>query len=72
MQSENDGGAAEHSVRAGMEMDSNTPASLLKFIVPSLLGIGLFLTPIRYQGNATVVLGILVGKAQAAIGPSMK
>jgi nucleoside recognition membrane protein YjiH len=32
----------------------------------------LFLTPIEYQGNATVVLGILAERTQAAIGSSMK
>jgi nucleoside recognition membrane protein YjiH len=59
-------------VKAEIERGTLTAISLLKLMVPSLVGIGLFLTPIRYQGNATVALGVLVGEAQTAIGPSMK
>jgi nucleoside recognition membrane protein YjiH len=72
MQVENNRGVAEHSAKAEAEIETITATNLLKFIIPSLLGFGLFLTPIRYQGNATVVLGVLAGQIQAAVGPSMK
>ena len=72
MQVEDDRGVAEDSVSAEAVTETLTAANLLKFIVPSVLGFGLFLTPIDCQGNATVMLGVLVGQAQAAIGSSMK
>jgi nucleoside recognition membrane protein YjiH len=72
MQVENDRGVAEHSAESETETETITAANLLKFIIPSLLGFGLFLTPIVYQGNPTVVLGVLAGQIQAAIGSSMK
>jgi len=72
MQVENDREIAEHSAGSETKAETITTANLLKFIVPSVLGCGLFLTPIEYQGNATVVLGVLAGQTQAAIGSSMK
>jgi nucleoside recognition membrane protein YjiH len=72
MQVEGDRGAPEDPASVEAAAEPITAANLFKFIVPSLLGVGLFLTPVRYQGNATVVLGVLVGGIQAAMGSSME
>jgi nucleoside recognition membrane protein YjiH len=72
MQTENARGVPDNSADIDTETETITTADLFKFIVPSLLGFGLFLTPVDYQGNATVVLGVLAGQLQAALGSSMK
>lgn len=36
-----------------------TRASLLKFLLPSLVGIVIFLTPVDYQGKQTIVIGVI-------------
>ena len=72
MQVEDDRGASGSSPGVEAAPETIAAANLLKFIIPSLLGVGLFLTPVRFQGNATVILGVLVGQIQAAIGSSMK
>jgi hypothetical protein len=72
MQIENDRDAPGRLADTETEAERITAANLLKFVIPAILGVGLFLTPVRYQGNATVVLGILIGQIQAAMGSSMK
>lgn len=39
-----------------------------RFIVPSLIGIGLFLTPITYDGKQTIVIGLLSSSLQDYLG----
>ena len=41
---------------------------LLAFLVPSLLGVLLFLTPIVYDGKVTIGLGVLADGLKAALG----
>ena len=48
-----------------------TLSNLLKFIVPSLLGVSLFLIPVEFQGIMTVVLGMMSELLKSAIGSSM-
>ncbi|WP_242973022.1 YjiH family protein [Anaeromicrobium sediminis] len=42
--------------------------NLLKFIIPSLMGILLFMTPISYNGNITIPIAILSGLVQNTLG----
>ncbi|WP_082235165.1 YjiH family protein [Halobacillus massiliensis] len=44
-----------------------TKKQLLKFLLPSLAGILLFLVPVSFQGSVTIGLGILADGLQAAI-----
>ena len=46
-------------------------ANFLKFAVPSLFGVGLFLVPFEFQGKLTILLGVLSGGLQDLIGSSM-
>jgi|SaaInl1SG_22_DNA_1037389.scaffolds.fasta_scaffold02397_2 nucleoside recognition membrane protein YjiH len=41
---------------------------LARFLVPSLLGIACFLTPIRYEGDFTILVGVLTDMTNAALG----
>ncbi|MCT4585376.1 MAG: YjiH family protein [Peptostreptococcaceae bacterium] len=41
-----------------------TTKNLMKFLIPSFIGILLFMTPIVYQGNVTIPVAILSGKLQ--------
>ncbi|MEM8500445.1 MAG: YjiH family protein [Pseudomonadota bacterium] len=50
---------------------SYSAAMLAKFIIPSLVGAALFLTPIEYQGKYTVVLGIWAETIRASLGSTM-
>ena len=45
--------------------------SVLKFLLPALLGVSLFLIPIEHGGKYTVVLGIWAEMLKAAIGDGM-
>ena len=40
-------------------------ARLAKFILPSLVGIFIFLTPVTVDGNSTIVMGVIMGFARA-------
>lgn len=53
------------------KLDDHTFTNFLKFIVPSLLGVGLFLIPVEFQGKMTVVLGMLAELIKSAIGDGM-
>lgn len=40
----------------------------LRFLIPSLLGIALFLTPVSYDDKQTIVVGLLSNKLMSALG----
>nr|WP_134703641.1 YjiH family protein [Ammoniphilus sp. YIM 78166] len=44
---------------------------LMKFIIPSLLGILLFLVPISYNGKTTIIIGIVAELTQDFIGSAL-
>jgi len=43
----------------------------LRFLLPSMLGIGLFLTPIPWEDSQQIIVGILAGALQEGIGEAM-
>lgn len=49
-----------------------TLSNFLKFLIPSLIGVSLFLIPIEHQGKMTVVLGMMAETIKSSIGGSMK
>lgn len=51
-------------------MNSQTK-NTLKFIIPSLLGILLFMVPIKYDGNVTIPIAILSGILQETLGDAL-
>jgi nucleoside recognition membrane protein YjiH len=42
--------------------------SVLRFVLPSLAGILIFLTPIQWHGNSTIGIGIITGWLKVALG----
>lgn len=46
-------------------------SSPLRFLLPSAVGIGLFLTPVPWEGGQQIVVGILAGGLQEALAPAM-
>ncbi|MBD3107039.1 YjiH family protein [Bacillus sp. AGMB 02131] len=48
-----------------------TLSSILMFIIPSLIGILLFMTPIKYNGEITIPIAILSGFMQDVLGNSI-
>jgi len=42
--------------------------TVLRFVLPSLVGILIFLTPIRWNGNSTIGIGIVTGWLKVALG----
>ena len=48
-----------------------TLRGLASFIIPSFIGILLFLIPIEYNGKMTVILGILSEELKNALGSSI-
>ena len=50
-------------------MESSRTASALKFVLPSLAGILIFLTPIRYDGQETIFIGVLTKWLEALFEP---
>ncbi len=42
--------------------------SIWRFILPSLVGIVFFLLPVRFDGNYTILMGVLTELANAAMG----
>ncbi|MBM4761030.1 YjiH family protein [Bacillus sp. B15-48] len=55
------------SVERVEEKKSYSTKQILKFLLPSLLGLLIFLVPISYNGKVTIGLGILADGLQAAI-----
>ncbi|WP_231620347.1 YjiH family protein [Fictibacillus sp. 26RED30] len=51
------------------QMKQTSSSRLMKFIVPSLVGIFLFMIPISYDGEITIPVAILAGMLQDGIGP---
>ncbi|MGD6960647.1 YjiH family protein [Fictibacillus phosphorivorans] len=51
------------------QMKQTSSSRLMKFIVPSLIGIFLFMIPISYDGEITIPVAILAGMLQDGIGP---
>lgn len=45
--------------------------TLLTFLVPSLIGLLLFMTPITYQGNITIPIAIVAKALQSLLGDSL-
>lgn len=43
----------------------------LPFLLPSLLGIGLFLTPVPWEGSQQIIVGIIASTLRNAIGEAM-
>lgn len=50
-------------------MQSKNAGSIAKFLVPSVIGIILFMIPIKYNGDWTIVVKILADMISGAIGP---
>lgn len=48
-----------------------TIKGLISFIVPSLIGVLLFLVPIEFDGKMTVILGIMSEELKNALGSNM-
>lgn len=46
-------------------------SSIIKLIVPSALGIMLFLIPVNYNGGKEIVIGILCSRLKAAMGSAL-
>lgn len=51
--------------------NSYTATSIIRFILPSLLGIFLFMVPIRLNGSITIPIAILSGSLQEALANQM-
>lgn len=47
-----------------LNKEAYSVAALLKFIIPSVIGIGLFMIPISYEGNITIPIAIFSGFVQ--------
>ena len=61
----------QHADVSSGEQGSTLP-TILKFAMPSLIGVALFLIPIEHQGKMTVVLGMMAEYIKSAIGDAMK
>ncbi|MEE3237224.1 MAG: YjiH family protein [Pseudomonadota bacterium] len=61
----------ETDIEMNREASSPTPASIRKFALPSILGILTFLTPIRVEGNWTILMGFISDSAVKFIGAGM-
>ena len=46
----------------------NSASRWIKFILPSLLGVGLFLTPLTYDGKQTIVIGLIADGVRESLG----
>ena len=44
------------------------PRAALRFVLPSLLGVLIFLTPIRWNGELTIGIGVITGNVLALMG----
>ena len=61
----------ETDIEMNREASSPTPASIRKFALPSILGILTFLTPIRVEGNWTILIGFISDSAVKFVGAGM-
>ena len=61
----------ETDIEMNREASSPTPASIRKFALPSILGILTFLTPIRVEGNWTILMGFISDSAVNFVGAGM-
>ena len=52
-----------------MQKQTYTPGQYAKFIIPSIIGVGLMLLPVKYNGNWTLMYGIICGKADGIVAP---
>ncbi len=48
-----------------------TPRDYLRVALPSAIGVALFLVPLRYGGDVTIVMGVITSTLQALIGDRM-
>ena len=58
--------------RSDMESQGNrtyTLQELCRFIIPSVLGTVIFLLPIQWQGNMTILIGIITDIMQKLLAP---
>lgn len=46
-----------------------TPQELCRFVIPSVLGTVIFLLPIKWQGNMTILIGIITDILQVFLAP---
>lgn len=46
---------------------NSSPRNVLMFVLPSLLGILLFMTPVSYQGDFTIMIAVLAKSLQATL-----
>ncbi|MDR0551332.1 MAG: YjiH family protein [Spirochaetaceae bacterium] len=51
--------------------DSNKNQSVLRFIIPSLIGVALFMLPIPYEGGLSILLAVLVKTVNGVISPAL-
>ncbi|WP_347862324.1 YjiH family protein [Salimicrobium sp. PL1-032A] len=54
---------------SGTNKGTYTPKQLSKFLIPSIIGVLLFLVPISVNDTVTIGLGVMADGLQAAIGP---
>ena len=55
-------------------MEKVSKSSVLKFIVPSVIGILIFMIPVKYQGDWTICVKIIadiIGNALASVLPAL-
>ncbi|WP_410489316.1 YjiH family protein [Bacillus sp. DTU_2020_1000418_1_SI_GHA_SEK_038] len=53
----------------GTARRKTAPADYIKFLIPSLIGISLFMVPIKFEGDITIPIAILSGWIQGVLGP---
>ncbi|TLS36108.1 YjiH family protein [Pseudalkalibacillus caeni] len=54
-----------------MQKNTYSTSDYLKFIIPSLIGMFLFMVPIQYNGETTIPVAILAGELQGILGSSI-
>ena len=64
--------------KAGLKMQSNVAtkrpfnmATLLTFLIPSLIGLLLFVTPVSFRGEVTIPIALLAGALKDALGSAL-
>jgi nucleoside recognition membrane protein YjiH len=58
----------KYSLAASAENNTSPFKLYLKFLLPSLIGIALFLTPVTYDAKQTIVVGVLANGLMAWLG----
>ncbi|WP_311946223.1 YjiH family protein [Halomonas piscis] len=56
---------------ASAEQTKASKRNLLMFVLPSLLGVFLFMTPVSYQGELTIMIAVLAKSLQAALSGAL-